>query len=373
LRILLVGNYPLDQQQSMLRFASLMERELSRLGHSVQLLQPRPRLARKRTGLGKWLGYADKFLIFPPSLTSVKSKFDVVHICDHSNAMYTKFLLDRPHVVTCHDLLAVKSALGEVRENPVSRTGRELQRMIVAGLKRAQRVVCDSEATRLDLLRITGRNKDSVSRTYLGLSYPYSPMAPEEAKCRLERLEFDTMTPFFIHVGGGQWYKNRLGVLRIFDSLRLRMPSQPIRLLMVGPPPSESMRNLLREKGLEGAVHRISDISDEDLRAAYSLAQGLIFPSLQEGFGWPILEAQACGCPVFTTKRAPMTELGGDAAVYFDPAAEADAAAIIAEAMPGRDRLRQSGLENVQAFQESTMVREYVEAYEQAVQERARI
>jgi glycosyltransferase involved in cell wall biosynthesis len=61
----------------------------------------------------------------------------------------------------------------------------------------------------------------------------------------------------------------------------------------------------------------MTDVSDRQLSAIYSLAAVLLFPSLEEGFGWPVAEAMACGCPVITTAAAPMTEVGGDAAVYI--------------------------------------------------------
>ena len=71
--------------------------------------------------------------------------------------------------------------------------------------------------------------------------------------------------------------------------------------------------------GLRDRVIELTNITNEDLRALYSKATALLFPSLREGFGWPIIEAQACGCPVFTSDRVPMTEVGGDAAIYLDP------------------------------------------------------
>src|ERR1700722_12205110 len=119
MRILLIGNYPPDRQESMLRFAELMQRELTARGHFVTLLQPRPILG----GSGKWLGYADKFLLFPFTLNRIKKKYDVVHICDHSNSIYAKYLTGLPNIATCHDVLAIKSALGEVPQNMVSSTG----------------------------------------------------------------------------------------------------------------------------------------------------------------------------------------------------------------------------------------------------------
>ena len=114
MRILLVGNYAPDRQQSMLRFAALMQRELTARGHEVTLLQPKPiltRILKTRGSTAKWLGYVDKFLFFPPTLKRAKKGYDVVHICDHSNAMYINAVRKRPHVITCHDVLTNESAL----------------------------------------------------------------------------------------------------------------------------------------------------------------------------------------------------------------------------------------------------------------------
>ena len=374
LRILLVGNYPLDKQESMLRFGSLMERELKSRGHTVKLLQPEPYLGKLSPmvkGLGKWLGYVDKFLLFPFKLRSLKKKFDVVHICDHSNAMYVKHLMDSAHVVTCHDVLAIKSALGEVPQNVVSQTGRKFQSLILEGLKAAQLIVCDSEATRVDMLRVTQRLSESATVVYLSLNYPYSPMERGEALIRLKNLGFDGSSPFFVHVGGTVWYKNKLGVLEIFDNLLRLIPDIRPRLLMIGKPLSPPLLEYISVNGLESAVEKVSNVSNEDLRAAYSISEGLIFPSLQEGFGWPVLEAQACGCPVFTTGRPPMNEVGGTAAVYFDPSDAKTAARIVATALKERETIRQEGLTNVLKFNVEQMIQGYIAAYRAALSRQA--
>lgn len=370
MRILLIGNYAPDQQESMLRFGALMQRELKARGHAVELLQPQARLGRLPVGraLRKWLGYVDKFVLFSPKLRRVKQDYDVVHICDHSNAMYVKHVADKPHVVTCHDLLAVKSALGEVPQNRVRGTGRILQRWILEGLKAAQSFVCDSEATRSDLLRLTERQPQCARVVYLSMNYPYSPMPAAEAMQRLDQCGFDARTPYFLHVGGAQWYKNRLGVLRIFGMVQMLMAPRTLRLLMIGKPLSAELREHIAANGL--SVQALSGVSNEDLRAAYSLAQGLIFPSLQEGFGWPVLEAQACGCPVFTTGRPPMTEVGGAAAVYFDPADIEGAAKAIVDAHGAHDAMRQRGLENVLRFDPGSMIDGYESAYSAVLQNR---
>src|SRR5258708_722987 len=110
MKILLIGNYIPDQQESMQRFANMLEVGLTQLGHEVRLIRPEPFFGKIRPspeGFGKWLGYIDKFLLFPSRLRKAIAWADVVHICDHSDAFYTKYIQNKPHLVTCHDLLAV--------------------------------------------------------------------------------------------------------------------------------------------------------------------------------------------------------------------------------------------------------------------------
>ncbi|WP_367027021.1 glycosyltransferase [Methylococcus sp. ANG] len=107
----------------------------------------------------------------------------------------------------------------------------------------------------------------------------------------------------------------------------------------------------------------MTDVVNEDLRALYSLADTLIFPSLQEGFGWPIIEAQACGCPVVTSNIAPMTEVGGNGAVYINPREETSAASIIAEMQGRRELLKQAGFANAARFSMESMTSGYLGAY----------
>jgi glycosyltransferase involved in cell wall biosynthesis len=83
---------------------------------------------------------------------------------------------------------------------------------------------------------------------------------------------------------------------------------------MIGSPPTDELLNLAASISAPGKVHFLSGLSNEQVNAAYAHARALLFPSLAEGFGWPIVEAMASGCPVITTDLAPMTEVAGAAA-----------------------------------------------------------
>ena len=136
------------------------------------MIRPEPffgRLIPKWPRFAKWLGYLDKYLLFPFVLIWQARRFALVHIVDHSNAVYVFWLRSRKSVVTCNDLLAVRSALGEMPEHQTGLTGRWLQKWILAGLRRANRITCISDATRRDVLRLTGKSEKEVSTIYLGL------------------------------------------------------------------------------------------------------------------------------------------------------------------------------------------------------------
>jgi glycosyltransferase involved in cell wall biosynthesis len=365
MKVLLVGNYVSDEQESMQRFANLLHNGLTQAGHEVRLLRPTPvfgRIKPAAQGLGKWLGYIDKFAIFPRALKVAAEWADVIHICDHSNAFYVKYLSTRPHTVTCHDLLAISSALKELPEHRTSWTGSQFQQIILDGLREARHVVCVSAATKAELIRLTGVPERKVSLIYNGLNYSYAPLLKSDIE--ISRREPETRQPFLLHVGGNQWYKNRLGVLKIFAHLQ-SIVSPKMKLIMVGKPWTYDMREFVSLNGLGDKVSELTNISNADLHVLYSKAFALLFPSLREGFGWPIVEAQACGCPVFTSDRAPMTEVGGDAAVYLDPADPSGAAAVIANSLDRIAQLRQAGLENVKRFSSEAMICSYSSIYQQ--------
>jgi glycosyltransferase involved in cell wall biosynthesis len=374
LTVLLIANYRLDHQQSMIRVAEELESGLQSIGVSVTVVRPPlffGRILQTRGNLAKWLGYLDKFLLFPFILIRKTRRFDLVHIVDHSNAMYRFWLGSKKTVVNCNDLLAVRSALGELREHRTGFTGKILQRWILAGLRRVERIACISEATSRDVLRLTKRSEKEVSKIYPGLGKPFR-MELEQNLTGPANAERETAgkevvvrqglvavpVPYILHVGGETWYKNRSGVLEIYSLMRERLGASSPALVMVGP-----LRN-----SADG-VFFLQDLSDQDLVVLYRHAQLLLFPSLYEGFGLPVIEAQACGCPVLTTGRAPLTEIGGDGAVYIENPADAAAAAdkavaILRDDLIGREQSKWRGFYNASRFSEHGMIKSYLRLYE---------
>jgi glycosyltransferase involved in cell wall biosynthesis len=367
MKVLLIGNYGNLRQQSMQRYADVLREGLAAAGHEVRLVQPPVwlgRLRRGESGLAKWIGYLDRFVLYPPLLRRQIRWADVVHICDQANAVYVEQLNDKPHLVTCHDMMAIRAALGEIPEAPTGWAGRIYQGWILRGVRKAQLVACVSRQTAVELQRVAAMPESRVIVVPNALNYPYRPITVAEADAHLRALELDPAQPFFVHVGGNQWYKNRLGVLRLFAELIKRSAYRDHRLVLAGKPWTNEMRAMAAGLGIQSRAMERVCVSNEQLRALYSRAEALLFPSLSEGFGWPIAEAQACGCPVVTTNRPPMTDVGGEAAIYVDPVDPASAAQIVVHALADRECWRAVGFKNAEQFSTVTMIDGYLRCYE---------
>ena len=366
--VLLIGNFLPDQQQSMRRFGEMMLRELRALGIAAELKCPEAHFVRivpeQFRFLRKWAGYVDKLIIFPKQLGKLRG-LELIHICDHSNVIYAKHFPNVPVVVTCHDLLAVRGALGEETDCPASWTGKMLQRWILAALRRTSAVVCVSRATEADAVRLLGTKEKAPSIRVIenGLNYDYRPLPEEKVRPRLARLsQLKLDRPFVLHVGSGLRRKNRAGVLRIFARTTENWNAQ---LVFAGDRLSNDLWTQARALGIADRIVEIVSADSELLEALYNRAHALLFPSRFEGFGWPIAEAQACGCPVLCRDAAPMSEVAGGAALLRDIGDENGFAEDLLRLRDPatREKYRELGLQNATRFSARKMAEQYLALY----------
>jgi len=197
----------------------------------------------------------------------------------------------------------------------------------------------------------------------LGLSYPYRLLAPDQASARLAHIPaLATGTAFVLHVGSNLRRKNREGVLRIFARCKNEWNGL---LIFAGDPLSDSLRSLGRDLGIDNRIVEVPNADSRILEALYNRAVALLFPSSFEGFGWPIAEAHACGCPVLCADRDPMKEVAGEAALAHPVEDEAGFAADLLRLTDSGERAHWSAkaLENAQRFSTARMISEYAELY----------
>jgi glycosyltransferase involved in cell wall biosynthesis len=372
MKVLLVANYKPDRQRSMARYARLLYSELLKRGYAVELVQPAPlatRLVSGKSRLFRWLAYLDKFVLFPPLLWLRARRMDIVHVCDHSNSFYLRWTGKTPNLIAAHDALAIRSGLGQFPQNPTRWSGVRLQRWILRNLRHARVIVCVSEKTRQDFETLLpgGPPMTVISNP---LSETFRSARAEDVKAVRSTCGLPVEDEYLLHVGKDNWYKNRPGVLRIMAELRKFPRFRQVKLIMAGVPLTPDLREKATE--LTGVSECVAP-SDEQLRALYTGAMALLFPSLEEGFGWPILEAQACGCPVITSARSPMKEVAGGAAILIDPEDAAAAAAEIASRIHERDALKSAGLKNVLAYSIDTAIERYCAVYEDLLFARTKV
>jgi len=369
MRIILISNYPPDQQQSMERFAWMLESAFMKEGHQVEIWRPCPLfgcLAQTTTsGLGKWLGYLDKWLLFPLVLRwrRLRAGAAAFHVCDHSNAPYLAHLPRQRTSITCHDVLAIRGAFGHADAFcEASRFGKILQRWILGNLAQATRLASVSELTLKQLHELsTPRSHGAEWRViHNAFNDEFFPMPPEAASAHLTAAGIQPDLSYLLHVGSDLPRKNRGLLLKMVAELGDRWQG---KICFAG----QAMDAALKaEAGALGLLDRIIEVTRPDhktLVALYSRCEAFVFPSYSEGFGWPVIEAQACGAPVLASSVEPMPEISGGAAIHAGPDdAGAFADAFLTVRDPSvRAGLIQAGFENAKRFTPRKMTAAYLD------------
>ena len=304
--------------QSMPRFANMLAVGMKERGCETELWMPHPKFFNLPVppSFKKWMGYIDQYIVFPRQIIKrlKDCPADTLFVfTDHALGPWVPLVADRPHVIHCHDFMAQRSALGEIPENPTGWTGRRYQQLIRWGYSKGRNFISVSNKTREDLHHFLPVAPAVSEVVYNGLNRSFSPMDPSKARSALEKITgIELKNGYCLHVGGNDWYKNRTGVMEIYNTWRTR-GGRKIPLLLVGHPPDKQLQAAYKLSPYQSDIHFFSGKDDEFVQLAYGGASALLFPSLEEGFGWPIAEAMASGCPVITTDKAPMTEVAGDA------------------------------------------------------------
>jgi glycosyltransferase involved in cell wall biosynthesis len=357
-KVLLIENYLPDQQLSMLRYGDVLKKELEKIGYNFVSLRPTSLFGRLPSPqkLKKWLRYIDKYILFPIRLKFTSHSFDLVHILDHSNGVYVNSFRKNKVIITCHDLLAIRAALGEIPQQEISKTGKILQKWIRKSLSKIPYVISVSAASQKDLDRICPPMNGYV-RKVISTGVLLSDHEPRN-------LSSDTQ-PFLLHVGGNQWYKNRSYVVDLFSNLKTTEPFRNHKLFLVGKPPSPSLLQSIDNSDQADAIECLTDVSDEELIRYYRQAEALLFPSLYEGFGLPIIESQSHKTWVITTQKDPMMDIAGEGATLVSPKDSENACSTILEEYSKKDELIKAGTRNLERFSMPLMIKNITKFYEE--------
>jgi glycosyltransferase involved in cell wall biosynthesis len=324
LRVGIVADFVEEGWPSMDLAAELTQLAVERHGSErfdPTLLRPAmPRLLRGRARRGKTASnverYLGRYLAYPRWLSERAEAFRLFHVVDQSYAHLVHALRGRPVVVTCHDLDAFRSLVGPERERRPWWFRKTMGR-VMSGLARASHVICDTAAIRDELVGHGMVDERRVTVVPLPVHPDFSPHADAIADAEAARLlgRADGSTIDLLHVGINVPRKRIGFLLRLFAALRERHPA--LRLLRVGGRLSIEQMELCEELGVPfDAVLELPFLDRRVLAAVYRRAAALVTTSRREGFGWPVVEAMACGTPVIATDLPVFREVGGEAVTY---------------------------------------------------------
>lgn len=269
---------------------------------------------------------------------------------------FTNFLAPisarRPYVVTIHDM-----GLEVLRDSHPWAKRLYTKRLIPHVAKRARLIITNSEYSKWQIVRHLGISEDRIRVT---------PLAPSP---EMRPVAVTAKDPYFLYVGNLEPRKNLARLIEAFA----RMHSKEYQLIIAGARwyRGTKAEESARQFGVYERVKFLGYVPRAELPALYSGATAVVYPSLLEGFGLPVVEAMACGTPVITSNNSALREIGSDAAVLIDPLNVREITETmtqVAEDPVLRSDLSQRGLLRAAEFSWTTTANLTLDVYEEAIE-----
>ncbi len=279
--------------------------------------------------------------------------------------IYPKYIIPFTHTSLRFRKINIVHDLGHFRSDMYAYPLAEMlyvRSLLPRSCRTATRVVAVSEFTKRDIVETLGVDPRKVDVCLEGVDGRFRR---EEDRPAVEAVQkrLGVREPFLFYCGAVTPRKNVLRMLQAFDRVKHEIPHR-LYLAVNFTMRDREVAELLRTR-LEGRAQIIGILDDPDLAALYTSADAALYPSIHEGFGLPILEAQACGCPVLTSNVTSCPEVAGDSACLVDPFSVEDIAAGIRRIVQDpayRAGLVAKGLENIRRFDWNRTARRILEA-----------
>ncbi len=312
--ILLARGFAEGEPASSLFLAEGLSAALERCAPKpCQIAEFRPKMLLPAWFLGAWGLRVARYLIYP--LQFPQSRTSVVHILDHGYAhvLYSHKISNA--VVTVTDLIPLLWWKGRFPGLPKKNIPLTVLYSLRA-LKRAKHIITISASTKADLVELIGCDPKKISVVYPGVDLIFRQYENGQKLTARRRL-FGEEKRKILLITGSQFYKNHETALKTVRSLLTR-GKVDICLAKTGNSNPDWLA-LVQKYGLEEQVINLGFIPRDQVPDLYNAVDLLFFPSFYEGFGWPPLEAMACGTPAVTSNAASLAEVMDTLDTTCDP------------------------------------------------------
>ena len=318
-QVAIVADLLEERWPSMDLMADMLMEHAAGDGSSINPTLVRPAFAAKLPAWARGRGQqtptieriAHRFWSYPRWLEKYPTA-DVYHIVDHSYAHLADSVLPGRAVITCHDIDAFRSLLAP--EECESQLPRFLVKRVLDGFRNAAAIVCDSEATRSEVVQHGLVPAARTSVVPIGVHPACTPNADAVADVIAAKLTGAAGSADILHVGSTIPRKNIDVLLEIVA--RVAAVNPDVKLWRVGGAFTPDQADRARELGIEGRITVLPFVTRPVLAAVYRRAALVLLPSSREGFGLPVIEAMACGTPIVCSDLPVLREVGGNAAEY---------------------------------------------------------
>ena len=311
----------------------------------------------------KWLARLWHRLHFPLHIERFIGDVDLYHATD--------FVLPPTHkstktILTVHDLSFVR-----VPETASPSLRQYLNQVVPKSVEKATHILADSQATKDDLIELYGTPESKITVLLSGVQDNYQPIVDRQKLTNIREKYSIPNHPYLFSVGTVQPRKN---YSRIIQALaQLRQHGYDLSLIIAGGKGwlEDEMYQTIKQTQMSEYVHLIGFVDDADLPALYTSAEVTIFPSLYEGFGFPVLESMACGTPVVTSNVSSLPEVGGDVALLVNPTKVDEITQAIQKILDDPDHyqnLSQRGLEHIKKFSWANSAKQLKQIYDTVLQ-----
>jgi glycosyltransferase involved in cell wall biosynthesis len=287
------------------------------------------------------------------------------HGCDllHVPVPYGPLFGRMPLVVTVHDCFVLQTP-ERFRRWMRLHVGATMPRL----LRRADAIIAVSSSTKQDILALRGVDPDRVHVVPNGVRRQFQPIAPDDPRLAQVRARYDLPPRFILSVGQVEPRKNLARLVHAVVQAARQPDAGDLVLVHAGPQGwlSQELEQAMQSADTRARTRFIGFVPGEDLPLLYAAADALAYPSLGEGFGFPIVEAMASGTPVLTSNVSSMPEVAGDAALLVDPQSVdeiADALHRLWTDTELRTRLRTRGLARMPLYDWDVIARQTCDVY----------